>query len=258
MWLEVIPAFLIFCMVSGGEYIINDIIDREEDNIHPVKSNRPIASGDLSIFYASTSAVLLITIGLLGAWFLNILFFVSVITYLILILAYSMILKHFVLVDVLTISSGFVIRAIAGCVVIGAIISPWLILCAFFLALFLALGKRRHELVLMGSESKNHREILDGCSAEMIDYMVIIVTAVLIMSYSLYTFLMDNQIMMVTIPFVVYGIFRCHYLIHKKNYGGESEMLFKDRGLLISLSLWLLIVILVLYITKHYTPFGEL
>lgn len=250
MWFDVIAAFLIFCLISGSEYLINDVIDIEKDKSHPQKSKRPIASGELTPFSALSGAIILTCVGLVCAYYLSLSFFFSVIAYFILILAYSLVLKYYIVVDVLTISTGFVIRAIAGCLVIGVIVSPWLILCAFFLALFLALGKRRHEMILMGTEANNHRKILEGCTEGMVNQMVTITTAVLIMSYSLYTFLMDNLAMMITIPFVTYGIFRYLYLIHVKNLGGEPEILFKDRGLVICMVLWGMIAIIVLYITK--------
>jgi len=253
MWLTVLAAFLIFCMISGSEYLINDVIDREKDRVHPCKSKRPIASGALSLACALSVAVLLILSGLGCAWFLGVPFFVSVLSYLVLILAYSLFLKHLVLIDLLTIASGFVIRAVAGCVVIGVLISPWLILCAFFLALLLALGKRRHELVVLGPEAVNHRKLLENCSAGMLDQLINVTAAVLIISYSLYTFLIENLLLMVTIPVVAYGIFRYLYLIHAKNYGGDPERLFKDRGLTGTLIVWILIIVVVLYSTRLHT-----
>jgi 4-hydroxybenzoate polyprenyltransferase len=252
MWFEVILAFLIFCMISGSEYLINDVIDREKDKIHPTKSNRPIASGELSIYYALTTAILLIGIGLYGAYSLNFPFFVSAVSYLLLVVLYSLFLKQYFIIDILTISSGFVIRAIAGCVAIGVIISPWLILCTFFLAFFFALGKRRYELLLMGSVANNHRKVLAGYSSGIMDQMITITTAVLIMSYSLYTFLADNRIMMITIPIVIYGIFRYLSLLYSKDPKGDPEMLFQDRGLLLTFSLWLLLVLIILSTKEIY------
>jgi 4-hydroxybenzoate polyprenyltransferase len=250
MWLEVIAAFLIFCMISGSVYLINDIIDCDRDKVHPKKKKRPIASGELSIFSAFSTSLILLFVGLGGAYFLNILFFYSTLSYFILMLAYTLSLKNYFLVDILTISVGFVVRAIAGCLVINVIISPWLILCAFFLALLLATGKRRHELILMGEESIIHRENLNNYSLGMLEQMISITTAVLIISYSLYTFLTNNIVLMVTIPFIVYGIFRYLYLIHRKSQGGEPEMLFNDRGLIFCLLMWILLIIIVLYTAK--------
>ena len=250
MWLEVVAAFLIFCAMSGSVYLINDIIDCDRDKVHPKKMKRPIASGELSIFSAITTALILISVGLGCAYLLNVLFFYSTLSYFFLMLAYSLSLKNYFLVDIVTISVGFVIRAVAGCLVISVSISPWLILCAFFLALLLSIGKRRHELILMGEEAIIHRKNLDSYSLGMLEQMISITTAVLIISYSLYTFLTSNIVLMVTIPFIVYGIFRYLYLIHRRSHGGEPEMLFSDRGLIFCLGIWILLVTIVLYTTK--------
>ena len=149
--------------------------------------------------------------------------------------------------DLLVISIGFVIRAVAGCLAINVFISPWLIICAFLLALFLALGKRMHELILLAEDAKEHRRILEGYSVEMLDQMMSITTGALIISYSLYTFLADNNYMMLTIPLVIYGLFRYLFLVHAKNFGGETEMIFKDKGMVICMVLWVVLVVLILY-----------
>lgn len=247
MWIEAISAFTIFCMLSGSGYIINDILDIEKDKNHSKKFKRPIASGKLKALYALAFVAILTPVALGGAYLINTQFLISSIVYLFLILSYSIFLKHLIIVDVLVISTGFVIRAIAGCLAINVSISPWLIICAFLLALFLTLGKRRHEVMLLGDEAKNHRRILEDCSTEMLDQMINITTGALIMSYSLYTFLADNSYMMVTIPFVIYGLFRYLFLVYAKNIGGEPEMLFKDKGMLISMALWVALVMLILY-----------
>ena len=169
------------------------------------------------------------------------------ITYFLLILSYSLFLKHLIIVDILVISIGFVIRAIAGCIAINVFISPWLVICAFLLALFLALGKRRHELILLAENAKEHRRILEGYSVEMLDQMISITTGALIISYSLYTFLTDNICMMFTIPLVIYGLFRYLFLVHSKNIGEEPEMLFKDKGMVICMVLWVVLVVAILY-----------
>nr|QNO53736.1 hypothetical protein ONPGGGGH_00035 [Methanosarcinales archaeon ANME-1 ERB6] len=182
-----------------------------------------------------------------GAYVINKSFFVISISYLLLILLYSLVLKYIIIVDLLVISVGFVIRAIAGCLAISVLTSPWLIICAFLLALFLALGKRRHELILLGEEAKTHRKILDDYSTEMLDQMITTTTGALIVSYSLYTFFVDNIYMMLTIPFAVYGLFRYLFLVHAKNFGGETEMIFKDKGMLLSMVLWAVLVVLILY-----------
>ena len=247
MWQNVIAAFAIFCMLSGSEYIVNDIIDIEKDRKHPTKRKRPIASGELKKSYALLSALVMIICAVGGAYVINKSFFVISISYLFLILLYSLVLKHLIIVDLLVISIGFVIRAVAGCLAINVFISPWLIICAFLLALFLALGKRRHELVLLAENAKEHRRILEGYSVEMLDQMISITTGALIISYSLYTFLADNNYMMLTIPFAIYGLFRYLFLVHARNFGGETEMIFRDKGMVLSMILWAVLVVLILY-----------
>lgn len=247
MWINVISAFIIFCMLSGSEYIINDIIDIEKDRKHPKKCKRPIASGELKTSHALLFTITLAIIGGGGAYLINTHFIAISISYFLLIIFYSLFLKHIIIVDFLVISIGFVIRAVAGCLAIEVLISSWLIICAFLLALFLALGKRRHELVLLGEEAKNHRKILREYSTNMLDQMIAITTGALIVSYSMYTFLTDNIYMMLTIPFVIYGLFRYLFLIHARNIGGEPEMLFKDKGMLTSIISWTALVVLILY-----------
>lgn len=252
MWLSTILGFVIFCMLSGSEYILNDILDRKKDKNHPEKCKRPIASGKIKISYASIFVIFLIVVSFLASYLISIQFLLTSLVFLLLILSYSLFLKRYIIVDVLVISSGFVIRAIAG-VVIGFTIdknvdmSPWLVICAFLLALFLALGKRRHELALLGINAKAHRQILQDYSATMLDQMISITTAALIISYSLYTFLTEDLYMMLTIPVVIYGLFKYLFLIHAKNFGGEPEMLFKDKGLVVSMGLWILLVLIILY-----------
>jgi len=247
MWLNVIAAFAIFCMLSGSEYIINDILDVEKDRKHPTKRKRLIASGELKKSHALLSAFLMIICGMGGAYVINTSFFVISISYLFLILLYSLVLKHLIIVDLLVISIGFVIRAIAGCLAINVFISPWLIICAFLLALFLALVKRRHELILLAENAKEHRRILEEYSVEMLDQMISITTGALIISYSLYTFLADNNYMMLTIPFAIYGLFRYLFMVHARNFGGETEMIFRDKGMVLSMILWAVLVVLILY-----------
>lgn len=247
MWLNVILAFIIFCMFSGSEYVINDILDIERDRKHPRKCRRPIAYGKLKVPHALLFVIILLSVAVSGAYFINRQFLIISITYLLLILFYSIFLKHLIIVDLLVISTGFVIRAVAGCLAIIVSVSPWLIICGFLLALFLALGKRRHELILLSDDTKNHRRTLENYSSEILDQMINITTGALIMSYSLYTFLVDNAYMMLTIPFAIYGLFRYLFLVHSRNIGGEPETLFRDKGMLISMVLWSVLVILILY-----------
>lgn len=252
MWSTVISAFSIFCLLSGGEYLINDILDMEKDKKHPIKSKRPIASGRLKLSYALIFAIILIIGGIAASYLINIQFMILSISYVLLILLYSLMLKHVIIVDLLVISIGFVIRAIAGGVAINVFISPWLIVCTFLLALFLAIAKRRHEVVLLGDEGENHRKILKDYSTIVLDQMMSIVTAALIISYSMYTFqsISNNYNMMITIPFAIYGIFRYLVLVHTSNFGGEAEMLFKDKGMQICIFLWGVTAIVVLYKDK--------
>lgn len=247
LWINVLSAFIIFCLLSGSNYLINDVLDISKDIKHPKKSKRPIPSGSLKPFPAIFSATLFIVISLIWSYLINLPFFIISVIFFILIVLYSMFLKHLVIVDILVISTGFVIRAMAGAIAIRVLVSPWLIICTFLLALFLALGKRRHEIFILGDDAKEHRQSLKGYSTDVLDQMIIITTSTLIMSYSLYTFFSNNILMMLTIPFAFYGIFRYLFLIHSKKLGGEPEMLFKDSGMLISIILWVLIVVGVLY-----------
>ena len=248
LWSNTILGFIIFCVLSGSEYIINDIIDKEKDRKHPKKRKRPIASGRLKVSYALIFAVITVFLALIGAYLINVKFLIISIMFFLLILSYSLVLKHLIIVDILVISMGFVVRAVAGCLAINVFISPWLIICAFLLALFLALGKRRHEMFLLGKKAKTHRKVLKDYSVQMLDQMTSIITGALIVSYSLYTFLTDNIYMMLTVPFVIYGLFRYLFLIHMKNFGGEVEIIFKDKGMLICMSLWIVLTLIVLYL----------
>ena len=248
MWAKVIPAFVFFCMLSAGEYLINDVLDKERDRKHPIKCKRPVASGQLKVSHALLFASLLIVLALLGAYLtINIKFLFVSALYVILVLLYSLMLKHLVIADILAISIGFVIRAAAGCLAIEVLISPWLIICVFLLALFLALGKRKHELVLLDEEARVHRKILEGYSTKFLDQLIGISLGTLITSYCLYTFLTENNYMMLTIPVAVYGVFRYLFLVRTKNLGGETEMIFKDKGMVICLVLWVMLVVLILY-----------
>jgi 4-hydroxybenzoate polyprenyltransferase len=248
LWIIVISAFFIFCLLSGSIYLINDVFDIEKDRNHPKKRERPLPSGKLKPYQAIITATAFTLIALLGAYLINLPFFIISVTFFLLIMLYNLYLKKFIIVDIIVISTGFVIRAVAGALAISVVVSPWLIICAFLLALFLALGKRRHELFMLGDKVNEHRQSLDSFSTEMLDQMIIITTSTLIMSYSLYTFFTGKILMMITIPFAFYGIFRYLFLIHSKNLGGEPEMIFKDKGMVLSIILWAFVVFLVLYV----------
>jgi 4-hydroxybenzoate polyprenyltransferase len=249
-----LSAFLLFCLLSGCVYLINDLVDIEQDREHPTKRRRPLASGRLKQGQAAAAIALLLLVSLPLSFLLNPAFGAVALVYFATMLAYSHWLKHVVLVDVLVIAIGFVLRAVSGAVVIAVPISPWLYVCTILLALFLALGKRRHEILLLEGDATRHRQILQEYSPEFLEQMIVLVGASTVMAYSLYTFsapnVPSNYAMMLTIPFVLYGIFRYMYLIHIKNEGGSpEELLIKDRPLVLDVILWLLssAVILVLF-----------
>ena len=252
---QVILATLVFCLVSSATYVLNDILDAEEDRHHPVKKLRPIASGRVSPTTAGIVGAILGAAGLIEAWRLNAGFFAIVLAYLALNALYSTFLKRVVLLDVFIVAAGFLIRVIAGGLVIRVAISPWLIVCTTLLALFIALSKRRHELVLLGRRASDHRAILADYSPYFLDQLIGIVTASTVVSYALYTLSPDVQSkfpgkrLEMTIPFVLFGIFRYLYLIHQGQQGGNpTRSLFTDPVLLSVVLLWAASVILIIYL----------
>ena len=247
-------AFAIFCGLSGAVYLFNDISDREADRIHPLKRLRPVASGALSVGAAATTAVVLGTAALAGAVALGPLFALTAAAYLGLLLLYSAWLKHIVIIDVLTIAAGFVIRAVAGAIAVSVPIGPWLPVCTTLLALFLILSKRRHELVLLGEGAITHRPILEEYSPYLLDQMIAVVTASTVIAYSVFCTSAETAQRLgtarlgLTIPFVLYGIFRYLYLVHQKRGGGSpTTTLLTDGPLLACVALWAAAVALVLY-----------
>jgi 4-hydroxybenzoate polyprenyltransferase len=247
-------AFVIFCMLSGVVYLINDIADRETDRQHPLKALRPIASGALPVSTALTIAIVLGGVALTGAFSLGIRFFAVAATYLALLALYSGPLKHIVIIDVLTIAIGFVLRAVAGAVAVEVEISHWLLVCTILLALFISLAKRRHELVLLASGAQSHRRILGEYSPYLLDQMIAVVTASTLISYVFYTISPETEQKFgthwlgLTIPFPLYGIFRYLYLVHQREGGGSpADLLLTDRPLLVCVTLWALSVALIIY-----------
>ena len=247
-------AFGIFCALSGATYLLNDISDREADRGHPLKQMRPVASGELGVGIAASAAAVLIGGATAAAWFLSPAFGGIAAIYALIFSLYSLTLKHIVIVDVLTIAGGFVLRAVAGAVVVDVPIGPWLLVCTTLLALFLALSKRRHELVLLGEGASRHRRSLEHYSPYLLDQMIAVVTASTLLAYTLFT--MDAETarrlgtgrLGITIPFVLYGIFRYLYLVHQKLGGGSpAEMLLTDRPLLACVALWVGTVVLLMY-----------
>lgn len=244
-------AFFSLCMLSGFIYILNDILDIEKDRHHPKKKNRPIASGEISINQAFFAGFLFFLLAFLLGTVAGGGYLVAAGIYLLLQIAYSEFLKHVVILDIITIAAGFVIRAVAGVWTIGVPLSPWLLVCAALLALFLAAAKRRHELLLLGEVSDNHRPVLSEYSMTLLDEITSTLSAATITTYSLYTFFSHAErggYMMLTIPFVLYGVLRYQYLIHTKNEGGSPEdVLLKDKPTVINIFLWILSVIVILY-----------
>lgn len=250
-------TFSIFCILSGSVYLINDIMDIEEDRFHPDKKRRPMASGKLKVTTAFIAAVAMATCSLVVSYYLDLIFGMITSVYFISNLAYSRYLKSIVIIDVMVIALGFVLRAVGGGIVIHVEISAWLIICTTLLALFLGFGKRRHELILMEENAKNHRQILSEYSPYFLDQMISVLTASTVVAYALYTMSPEVQAKLhtthlnLTIPFVLYGIFRYLYLIHQKKSGGNpTSVLFNDKPLLINIVLWMITVCIILYFLK--------
>jgi len=251
-----LAAFALFCAVSSAVYVLNDIMDLENDRAHPTKSRRPLAAGELPVGIAATAALALAVGGLLLAYQLSPPFAALASTYLVMNLLYSAWLKDVVIVDVMVISAGFVIRAVAGGVVIGVEVSAWLILCTVLLSLFLAFAKRRQELALLESHAPGTRAILKEYSVAFLDQMISIVTAGTVVAYFLYTLAPETRAKLgtpylpLTIPFVLYGIFRYLYLVHQRGMGeNPTNALYADRPLFFNVILWAVTAALILYFT---------
>jgi len=242
-------AFLLFSVVSGAVYLINDVIDRKKDMLHPRKCKRPVASGKLKPIEALLSAGIILVASLLIAFTLDFKLFLVLAGYALMVSLYSLILKNVIILDVIIIAMGFVLRTIGGAVVIDVKISPWLIECTTLLALFLALNKRKSELLVMSEDASKHRKILNQYTPELIDQMLGVVTSTTVITYSLYTFNAGKTYyMMFTIPFVLYGIFRYQYLVATTDLGGSPELaLLKDKPLMIDIILWAITSIIIVY-----------
>jgi 4-hydroxybenzoate polyprenyltransferase len=253
-FLRTLVTFLLFCLVSSVVYTINDLADIEKDRRHPDKRSRPLASGALHPRHAVVGAALVFLLTVPGVLWLGGALALTLYGYLILMIAYSFWLKNIVIVDVLTIAAGFVLRVAAGVIVVNAArFSPWIYVCMVLLALFLALGKRRQEIVLLQENAGNARAILQEYSLRFVDEMLGLVSSTTVMAYSLYTFsapnLPPNHLMMLTIPFVLYGLFRYLYLIHVKGETDPPDVVaLKDRPLQLDVLLFGLVVFLVFYV----------
>jgi 4-hydroxybenzoate polyprenyltransferase len=240
-----VAAFAVFCALSSAVYLFNDIIDIKGDRAHPEKRNRPLASGRIPVAAASAGAVVLATAGLISAAALGWPFFVAVAAFVVLNVTYSLVLKNLLLIDVLCIAVSFTIRAIGGALALDVAFSNWLVVCTFFLALFLALGKRRREIDLLDAAAPDHRPVLDKYSVPFVDALMVILAAATLLTYTIYTcapevverFQTDK--LYLTLPFVVYGLFRYLYLVHHMEGGGDpSKTLLRDVPILTTVSLW--------------------
>jgi len=251
--LDAVLAFFLFCAISGGVYLVNDLHDRERDRLHHRRRLRPLAAGQLDPTVAGVAAGVLLAGGLVGAALVSPSLGLVALGYILLQGAYTYVLKKLVLLDVMAIAAGFVLRVTAGAVVIGVAVSPWLLSCAALLALFLGLVKRRHEL-LADPHALEHRPVLRQYTPEFLDQVISVVTAATLTMYSIYTFLSqsaeDRPYLMLTIPFVAYGLLRYLFLMHSRHEGGSpEEVLLGDAPLAIDLGLWALVVVIVLYAT---------
>lgn len=252
-------AFLIFCALSGAVYLINDVSDREQDRLHPLKRMRPIAAGEVSAGAALTLAVVLSVVALTASFALRPVFGVAAAAYLALFVVYTRWLKHVVILDVMAIAIGFVLRAVAGGLVINVHVSNWLLVCTMLGALFLGLAKRRHEITLLAAGAKGHRRILEEYDPYLLDQMIGVVAAATMVAYIIYCASPETHAyfgtewMVLTTPFPIYGLFRYLYLVHRKAGGGSpSDMLLTDRPLLACVALWGVAVVLIVY-----RPFGS-
>ncbi|MEK7264175.1 MAG: decaprenyl-phosphate phosphoribosyltransferase [Bacteroidota bacterium] len=253
--LLVLKGFFIFSITSSGVYLLNDIADAKNDRIHPVKKYRPIASGELSALNALLAALVLFGIGISFAFYLHTQFAGICLLYISLNILYSNYTKHFVILDVMSIATGFVLRVVAGAMLINVPTSVWLLICTFLLSLFLGFVKRRHEITTLNMSAENHRKVLEQYSVPFLDQMVGIVTACTVIAYSLYTISEETvrkfqtTHLIYTIPFVLFGIFRYLYLVHKQDFGGNpTKVIFSDYQLFLNIVLWILASVYIIYI----------
>ena len=249
-------AFVALCLISGGLYAFNDAIDADRDRLHPIKRDRPVASGRISRGQAFAVAAVAECAGLALSVLLGRYFLATVLAYVVLHILYSVWLKNVAIVDMLAIAAGFVLRAVAGAVVIAVPVSPWLILCTGLLALFLAAAKRRHETVLLREASAGHRPVLSEYSAELLDSFMVTLSAATVTTYALYTFFESkapHSTMMLTIPFVIYGLLRYQYLVLRREGGGRPEdVLLTDRPIVIDVVLWVASAVFALYVLPRF------
>jgi 4-hydroxybenzoate polyprenyltransferase len=255
-FLKTTVGFVLLCLAASSVYLINDLADAEQDRQHPKKMHRPIASGDLPVRSAQISIIILLITSISSGFLLDISFGLLLLGYILLNLLYSTYLKHIPIIDVMVLASNFLLRVGGGVLLITVQrFSPWMYVCVTLLALFVGLGKRRAEMVLLADHANSHRKVLDGYTIPYVDHLLTIVSSTTIVAYSLYTFsaenLPSNHLMMLTIPFVIYGVFRYLYLVHVEGAGGAPEdLLLSDRSLFSTVLLWGLSVILILYLLR--------
>ena len=251
-WLRSLLAVAAFCAASSATYLVNDLLDREADRQHPTKRNRPIASGDLGVGAAIAAAVALVGVAAVAAFALGGWFPALLGGYLALTLLYSALLKELVFVDVLVVAAGFVLRVVGGAIAIDVPVSRWLLLCAYLLALYLALGKRRAELALLGEGAGTHRVVLGHYTLPLVDQAISVVLGATVLAYTLYTLAPEtvakvgSEGLMATVPVVLYGLFRYLYLLHRHELGGSpTRVLLIDRPLLACVVVWLIVAAVV-------------
>lgn len=242
-------VFIMFCLISSSVYVLNDLVDVSKDRQHPQKKNRPIASGKVTKFQAILVEIILLAVVFIISYNINLRLLAVFLIYFIMNVLYSFKLKNIIIVDVMIITFGFVLRVESGSILTNVQLSPWMILCTILISLFMALNKRKSEIITLKDKSGAHRKILDEYSVELIDNMLTIVTPSILIAYCLYTFSsIQSRTMMITIPFVLYGIFRYQYLMMKNNIGGKPEDVFqKDIPFLINIVLWAVVVISIIY-----------
>ena len=246
-------AFVVFCLLASAVYVINDVIDREQDRAHPTKRNRPIASGAIGVGSALVLATILLVLSVAAAWSMGPNLFYCAVAYLSLNVVYSIWIKHVVILDVFSISAFFVLRLLAGAAAVAVRPSVWLILCGGLLSLYLGFAKRRHELVLLGEGSSEHRAVLSQYSTAFLDQLSVVLLAVTIVSYIMYTLesdtarLVGGEALSYSTVFVLYGVLRYLYLVHKRLDGNPAETLLTDKGLLVAVTLWVAYCSAVIY-----------
>lgn len=247
-------GFFLFSLAASCIYLLNDVADREKDRLHPEKRSRPIASGVLPLSWVTVALCVLTPAVVLASMKISIAFGLTVASYLVLNTIYSFTLKEVVIIDVMTIAASFVLRIVAGALVIDVPISEWLLICTSLLALFIGFSKRRHEILILETEAQNHRRVLNEYSTYFLDQMMSLVTAATLICYILYTVSDDtvakfgSKDLLFSSPFVLYGLFRYLYLVHQKNSGGDpTSVLLKDTPLLVNIVLWAFAVAYIIY-----------